>query len=560
LVRDRVTGIRRPVRPGDVAILFRTRESHREYERALQDAGISAYVYKGLGFFDADEVKDVLAMLWYLADPVSNLRAAALLRSRFIRVSDEGLRRLTPRFAEALGEETPAAVVLDSDDAEAVRLARESTARWRALAEWMPPAELLDRVLEESAYGAELKGPRLAQARENLKKIRAIIRRIQNRGYATLERIVTHLDHLAIGDEANAVIDATDAVSLMTVHAAKGLEFPVVFVVNLSRGTGNWRDAIRIAGETTDDVSVSVGDFESRADEDEPERDREETKRLLYVALTRARDRLYLGSVVKDGRFQATRGSLGEVLPQSMHTLFVEAASGATTVAWTGESGAHVMNVCVPDPAVPAAPDLVGLSARDRGGLETLEPGTDFLRLDDQTIPRVSVSEISEPGEPAFIPGQGTGSDRLIGILVHRLLQRSDLTADMTDEQLQHLTVDLLSALSPVELGSRESLIQEVTAGFRQIASRRDIQEIYLSGRAHHEVPFTMQADGRIVRGTIDCLVTSAARVTVLEFKTGRPRHEHQAQIEVYRAAARALFPDMPVESRLVYMSESALG
>jgi ATP-dependent helicase/nuclease subunit A len=560
LVRDRVTGIRRPVRPGDVAILFRTRESHREYERALQDAGISAYVYKGLGFFDADEVKDVLAMLWYLADPVSNLRAAALLRSRFIRVSDEGLRRLTPRFAEALGEETPAAVVLDSDDAEAVRLARESTARWRALAEWMPPAELLDRVLEESAYGAELKGPRLAQARENLKKIRAIIRRIQNRGYATLERIVTHLDHLAIGDEANAVIDATDAVSLMTVHAAKGLEFPVVFVVNLSRGTGNWRDAIRIAGETTDDVSVSVGDFESRADEDEPERDREETKRLLYVALTRARDRLYLGSVVKDGRFQATRGSLGEVLPQSMHTLFVEAASGATTVAWTGESGAHVMNVCVPDPAVPAAPDLVGLSARDRGGLETLEPGTDFLRLDDQTIPRVSVSEISEPGEPAFIPGQGTGSDRLIGILVHRLLQRSDLTADMTDEQLQHLTVDLLSALSPVELGSRESLIQEVTAGFRQIASRRDIQEIYLSGRAHHEVPFTMQADGRIVRGTIDCLVTSADRVTVLEFKTGRPRHEHQAQIEVYRAAARALFPDMPVESRLVYMSESALG
>jgi ATP-dependent helicase/nuclease subunit A len=172
----------------------------------------------------------------------------------------------------------------------------------------------------------------------------------------------------------------------------------------------------------------------------------------------------------------------------------------------------------------------------------------------------VSVSEISGPGEPAFIPGQGTGSDRLIGILVHRLLQRSDLTADMTDEQLQHLTVDLLSALSPVELGSRESLIQEVTAGFRQIASRRDIQEIYLSGRAHHEVPFTMQADGRIVRGTIDCLVTSADRVTVLEFKTGRPRHEHQAQIEVYRAAARALFPDMPVESRLVYMSESALG
>ena len=163
----------------------------------------------------------------------------------------------------------------------------------------------------------ELTGVRLAQARENLKKIRAIIRRIQNRGYVTLERIVTHLDHLAVGDEANAVIDATNAVSLMTVHASKGLEFPVVFVVNVSRGTGNWRDSIRIAGEAGDDVSVSVGDFESRADEDEPERDREETKRLLYVALTRARDRLYLGIGRQGGALSAdareSRGSAASI-------------------------------------------------------------------------------------------------------------------------------------------------------------------------------------------------------------------------------------------------------
>ncbi len=560
LVRDRDTGIRRPVRPGDVAILFRTRESHREYERALQDVGISAYVYKGLGFFDADEVKDVLAVLWYLADPVSNLRSAAFLRSRFIRVSDEGLRRLSPHFAEALGSETPPSVAFDSDDADVLRLARESTARWRALAEWMPPAELLDRVLEESAYTAELRGPRLAQARENLKKIRAIIRRIQNRGYSTLERIVTHLDHLAVGDEANAVIDATDAVSLMTVHASKGLEFPIVFVVNLSRGTGNWRDAIRIAGETSDDVSVSVGDFESRADEDEPERDREETKRLLYVALTRARDRLYLGSVVKEGRFQPTRGSLGEVLPPSMHAVFMEAAAGATSVSWVGSARSHVMNVCASEPAVRRPTELVGPSTPASNGLDTSTvPDNDFLPLEDKTMRRVTVSEMSEadPGRQVLMPGGGSGSDRLIGILVHRLLQRADFASGMSDEQLHQSTVALLTAVPPVELGERDSLIREVMAGFRQIASRSDIRELYLSGRPYHELPFTLQADGRIVRGTIDCLIASEHEITVLEFKTGRPRQEHQAQIEVYCAAARALFPDLPVESRLVYMSDS---
>ena len=168
LVRDRETGVHRPVRAGDIAILFRTRESHREYERALEERGISAYVYKGLGFFDADEVKDVLAMLWYLADPVSDLRAAALLRSRFVRISDEGLRRLGPHLADALGlRATPRTVALDDDDAEALRLARASAARWRALADWLPPAELLDRILEESAYASGAQGcpPRRRRAR-----------------------------------------------------------------------------------------------------------------------------------------------------------------------------------------------------------------------------------------------------------------------------------------------------------------------------------------------------------------------------------------------------------
>ena len=66
--------------------------------------------------------------------------------------------------------------------------------------------------------------------------MRGLMRRIQNRGYATLPRIADHLDSLTAGDESNAVIDALDAVNLMTVHAAKGLEFPVVFVVNLSKG------------------------------------------------------------------------------------------------------------------------------------------------------------------------------------------------------------------------------------------------------------------------------------------------------------------------------------
>jgi ATP-dependent exoDNAse (exonuclease V) beta subunit len=113
------------------------------------------------------------------------------------------------------------------------------------------------------------------------------------------------------------------------------------------------------------------------------------------------------------------------------------------------------------------------------------------------------------------------------------------------------------STARSAELDDIDAIVTEAIARFRQLLSRKDVREIYLSGEPYHEVPFTMQVEGRIVRGTIDCLIAAANRVTVLEFKTGKPRHEHQAQADVYRAAAEALFPGVQVDSRLVYTSDA---
>ena len=105
-VRDRATGVRRPAEPADIAILFRSRDSHREFEKALARRGILTYVYKGLGFFEAEEMQDAIALLRYLADPSSDLRAATLLRSRLVRLSDVGLARFAPRLAGAIIDRT----------------------------------------------------------------------------------------------------------------------------------------------------------------------------------------------------------------------------------------------------------------------------------------------------------------------------------------------------------------------------------------------------------------------------------------------------------------------
>ena len=362
IVRDRDTGIARAATAGDIAVLFRSRDSHREYEAALERRGVPTYVYKGLGFFDADEVQDAMALLRFLADPTSNMRAAAFMRSRIVRLSDRAilqLWRLRGGLARALtdpammpgaaGEgsergEAGAAMPpdamdamdatdpmdpMDLEDRDVLTRVRRAVPRWLARVDRITPSELLDEVLAETAYAYEIRGPRRRQARENLKKLRALVRRIQNRGYATLARIADHLEQLALGDEANAVVDAFDAVNLMTVHAAKGLEFPIVFVVNLTRGTGGPRPPIRVLNDGRGTPSVAIGDFESEADEDAPAREREETKRLLYVAVTRARDRLYLSAVVKNGAFKAGSGSLGSVLPRSIVARIEESATRA---------------------------------------------------------------------------------------------------------------------------------------------------------------------------------------------------------------------------------------
>jgi ATP-dependent helicase/nuclease subunit A len=363
-IRDRKTGVPRQAAPGDIAILFRSRASHREFERELERRGIPSYVYKGLGFFDADETKDVMALIRYLADPVSDLRAAAFLRSRFLRLSDRGLALLAPDLAAALLSPTVpvAAAELGEEDRRVLDLARRFVPAWVATVDRIPPAELIDLVLADSAYAYELRGARRLQAWENLKKMRALVRRIQNHGYATLPRIADHLDSLTAGDESNAVLEALDAVNLMTVHASKGLEFPIVFLVNLAKGASGPPRPVRVIVDVEDDPSVSIGPFVSEMDEADREREKHETRRLLYVAATRARERLYLSSALKDGAVVPGRGSLGEVLPQSIKELISKAAilsAKGGVLSWKGADGMEFeFRACpVPSTPVPPAPE-----------------------------------------------------------------------------------------------------------------------------------------------------------------------------------------------------------
>jgi ATP-dependent helicase/nuclease subunit A len=553
-VRDKQTGLAREVRPGDVAILFRSRASHREFEAALEARAIPTYVYKGLGFFDADEIKDMSALIRYLANPASDLRAAAFLRSRFVRLSDAALGVLAPRLAAALADPQPPATIasLLEDDRRALEQARAHVPDWLEQVDRVPPADLVESILPDVAYAYELRGPRRQQAWENLKKMRALVRRIQNRGYATLARIADHLDALTAGDESNAVLEALDAVNLMTVHASKGLEYPVVFVVNLAKGASGPPKPVRVSGD-----DVSVGPFVSATDEDEKAREREETKRLLYVALTRARDRLYLASVLKDGRLAPGRGSLAEVLPASVKALFGRACSSPDPLEpleWTAASGCTFgFRICPRRASDERTPMVMGDTRHFEDNFAPV--------VDDRETRRVSVTSLLETGDFALEPDGGVDPENVfVGTLVHRLVQFGGSPwVNRPIEELVAFADSLVTSEDRASHANLTAIERRAVDAWMSMIRQPEIAQILETGERFHELSFSMllpDAANRVLRGTIDCLVRHAdGSMTVLEFKTGHPRSSHRAQLDMYVRAAHELFPQAAVTGRLIYPS-----
>ena len=554
-VRDTATGVARRMTAGDVGILFRSRSSHREFERALGARGIPTYVYKGLGFFDADEIKDLAALLRFLAEPGSQLRAAAFLRSRFVRLSDRALTTLAPDAAAALLDEPPPdrIAALDDEDRSVLLHVRAHVHRWLGRVDRVTPAELLDEILDDTAYAFELRGVRRRQAWENVKKMRGLVRRIQNRGYATLPRIAEHLLSLTAGDESNAVVEALDAVNLMTVHAAKGLEFPVVFLVNLAKGASAPPRPIRVivdAGAEADDgPSVTVGPFTSDTDESERERERHETRRLFYVALTRARDRLYLASTLKDGALVPGRGSLAEVLPDSIRSLFGRAATSfaeTETLGWSGVSGhEYVWRLCRPAAAAAPSGEPLDSGGEDADSVRTTDdfapPDTTGMRA------RISATRRTNDGDlqaSAIAADDRAPSEKILGVLVHRLFEHApDFQGDR--DAAEELAFRLIRPEELILLDAPHALAESAASVFARARTRPDVVDALTGTERLFEAPFSMlAADGsqEIVRGIIDCLVCKAdGGVTVVELKTGMAREAHRRQLDLYVRAVRGM-------------------
>ncbi len=290
----------RRFRYGDVALLFRAMTNVVAYEDALRAAGIPFRTVGGRHYYDRSEVGWTIAALAAIEDPHDPVALLGALRSPFFGVTDEALLRLHERGGEFCYLR-PLPPDADPALADAWGLLRTLHRERNALA----PAAVIERLLAGTqvlaAYALEPQG----EARvANLLKVLDTARALEATGALTFRGLVRWLRDRGAAryEEEESAVDADDAVRLMTIHKAKGLEFPVVVVPDLGR-EGPWRPPVLLADRESGRLAVNLGslgdaamttldwaDVEAR----EMQRVDAEALRVLYVALTRGERELVL--------------------------------------------------------------------------------------------------------------------------------------------------------------------------------------------------------------------------------------------------------------------------
>ena len=269
-------GVEQGRRWSDFAVLYRNNVLSDNIAAAFIRAGIPYRVYKGRDFFARAEIRDMFAYLWVLENPADELRLRRIINVPARKIGDKSVENAAQLAAEngmllydvvRTASQFPAL----SRGAAAMEKFGEMMENLRRQREFLSLSELYDELLDKSGYRAalEAKGGAEEQSRiEHIEELKSYIVNYEN-DHAE-PSLAGFLEEMALYTDADQTGEDEDAVLMMTMHSAKGLEFPVVFLAGMEDGLFPGFRAM------------------------EREEDMEEERRLCYVALTRAREQLYL--------------------------------------------------------------------------------------------------------------------------------------------------------------------------------------------------------------------------------------------------------------------------
>ena len=544
----------------------------REFEEELRRFGVPYLTSAGSGFFDREEVKDVLALLRLVADPMDDAALVRVLQGPVVRLGDDGLYQLASRRFGQRGrrlrdcfEEARTSGFPELPQGSAARAAQvlEAADRLGERRDALTVADVLNQLLESTGY---LRHAQLRAAREgprallNLRKVFRMANRFErDRPLAGLPDFVAHLDRIMEADlpVSEAEIEAADAVRLSTIHGAKGLEFPVVFLVNLR--PPRVRDTERLFFDPDGFGFVMKWWHNDRHPHYKSVLPgaagiavaREERRRMVYVALTRARDRVYVSASRQEESPEALEPEADDFFGEIMRWALLHPEAAA--IVQSEQLALPVPNGSAPDPEADRAAVEAVLSrlellrktpaptGRDGVGKREQLVHLSFTDLHQYELCPVryryrSVWQVPAPPDELLPPAlQAMGSTEL-GRSVHEALAAWHLGRGP----------DLLALYSGPENGrpmleayARHPLAQAPTLGA--------------------EVEFNLRLRGVRLRGLVDLVCTLDGRLTLVDFKTNARldaalQAAYSTQLRLYGlAAAEGLLPGGPTpDPRLI--------
>ena len=318
-VYDKELDAMRPARYGDVAILMRSlKGTGEQWQRSLQDLGIPAYVSSRTGYFSAREVQTILQALSVFHNPLEDIPLFGLMRSDFGGFSDEEISRI--RLHGKSGETSPLYADLQGIAGEGALGEKAQRfldwiARYREFASYLPVRTLIRKLIYEEGYLSEVTAMPAGERRAaNVEMLMSKAAAFEKTGMTGLHRFVRYMEKLQKYEvdygEAMGVSENADVVRIMTVHNSKGLEFPICFLSRLDKQFNRLDQQARLVAHMDLGAGMEYVDPETRLKSGSLKRrtiaktlSRDilgEELRVLYVGMTRAREKLILTASVKD--------------------------------------------------------------------------------------------------------------------------------------------------------------------------------------------------------------------------------------------------------------------
>ena len=566
----------------DIAVLLTGWAAMEEYRAALRDVGLETYALRSEGFYERREIMDLLLALETLDDPNDDRALLGFLRSPFVGLKDETLLQVARSGHSPYWRDLRKAAVGEQQLLDAGRRLLE---RYVAIRDRVPTDELLQGLLDETGYVAHLRlmGPEKRRAEANVRKFLRLLRRMPAATVGEAIRAIhaqRDSEELREGD-APLLGGARNAITVTSVHSAKGLEWPVVF----------WCDLIRAGGGEATDLLLGRDTMALKPSKDEPDspaydalqetveaEQAAEHLRVWYVAATRAKERLILSGIPLGAERRPNRHSPAENLYQQLAvsgqaagrqlkysdrdgveyegTIHIADAGPAPVAAAAAEAAPLAVDARLPEPFAPIA---VAAGRRRHSATELLA----FERCPQRHWFKY-VAGLREPD----VERTGTEFISAIarGLIVHDVLERLREDADL--DWLLEEAIGRWDKEAPPPEGARgEEYRKHLREEVELVAKHPDYRAIADLPTARRELGFLhLLPGGSFTQGAVDLAAMRIDGLALVDVKTSQMKsaaarkraEDYGLQRDVYVAAAEAV-SGLPVSEFAFQFSRAGL-